>query len=311
MGSTSYSSSDWDRYAARSASKSTAEIYTNRSGMVDELNPAKITVREARDSTVNPVTTPVIAFCDFTGSMGELARQIATKGMGQIFQELLDRKVVPGPQFAMGGYGDVAADEDAWLQVSQFESDTASLVPQIEKLYRIGQGGGGNAHESENLAWYFAMTRIAHDAYSKRGEKGFLFTIGDEEVPANLTVSQVQRVFGDTPQSVPDNAGLLAALSQQWEVFHIMVEQGSHMRSYRDRVVRQWTDLLGQRAILLSDISKLSEVIVSTIQVVRGTDADTVVKSWSGDTSLVVAKAVSGLGSLAVRAGDSGAVTRF
>ena len=90
-----------------------------------------------------------------------------------------------------------------------------------------------------------------------------------------------------------------------------MVEQGSHMRSYRDRVVRQWTDLLGQRAILLSDISKLSEVIVSTIQVVRGTDADTVVKSWSGDTSLVVAKAVSGLGSLTVRAGDSGAVTRF
>lgn len=311
MGSTSYSSADWSAYSTRTAAKATNEIYTNRSGMVDELNPAKITVREARDSAVNPVTTPVIAFCDFTGSMGSLARQIATKGMGQIFQELLDRGVVPGPQFAMGGYGDVAADAEAWLQVSQFESDTASLVPQIEKLYRIGQGGGGNAHESENLAWYFAMTRIVHDAYSKRGEKGFLFTIGDEEVPSNLSVNQVQRVFGDTPQSVPDNAGLLAALSQQWEVFHIMVEQGSHMRSHRNRVIDQWTDLMGQRAILLSDIDKLSEVIVSTIQVVRGTDVDTVTKSWSGDTSLVVAKAVSGLGSLAVRPGDSGAVTRF
>jgi hypothetical protein len=83
------------------------------------------------------------------------------------------------------------------------------------------------------------------------------------------------------------------------------------MRSYRNRVIDQWTDLMGQRTILLSDIDKLSEVIVSTIQVVRGTDVDTVTKSWSGDTSLVVAKAVSGLGSLAVRPGDSGAVTRF
>ena len=311
MGGTSYSARDWDNYSTKTAAKSNSDIFTNRSGLDAGLDPRKFTVREARDSDVNPITTPVMAGIDLTGSMGPLSRQIVTKGLGQIFQELLSRKVVPGPQFAFAGFGDVIKDGDAWIQVSQFESDTASLTPQIEKMYRVGEGGGANNSESDNLVWYTALTRVVHDAYSKRGKKGYLFTVGDERVPPNLTAEDVKRAFGETPQSVPTNAQMLDALAQQWEVFHIIVEQGSHMRWDREGVIRSWTDLMGQRAILLADVDKLSEVMISTIEVIEGRNVDDVVKSWSGDTSLVVAKAVSGLNSLATRPGDSGAVTRF
>ena len=311
MGGTSYSARDWNDYSAKTAAKRNSDIFTNRSGLDAGLDPRKFTVREARDSDVNPITTPVMAGIDLTGSMGPLSRQIVTKGLGQIFQELLSRKVVPGPQFAFAGFGDVIKDGDAWIQVSQFESDTASLTPQIEKMYRVGEGGGANDSESDNLVWYTALTRVVHDAYSKRGKKGYLFTVGDERVPPNLTAEDVKRAFGETPQSVPTNAQMLDALAQQWEVFHIIVEQGSHMRCDREGVIRSWTDLMGQRAILLADVDKLSEVMISTIEVIEGRNVDDVVKSWSGDTSLVVAKAVSGLNSLATRPGDSGAVTRF
>ena len=311
MGGTSYSARDWDDYSAKTAAKRNSDIFTNRSGLDAGLDPRKFTVREARDSDVNPITTPVMAGIDLTGSMGPLSRQIVTKGLGQIFQELLSRKVVPGPQFAFAGFGDVIKDGDAWIQVSQFESDTASLTPQIENMYRVGEGGGANDSESDNLVWYTALTRVVHDAYSKRGKKGYLFTVGDERVPPNLTAEDVKRAFGETPQSVPTNAQMLDALAQQWEVFHIIVEQGSHMRCDREGVIRSWTDLMGQRAILLADVDKLSEVMISTIEVIEGRNVDDVVKSWSGDTSLVVAKAVSGLNSLATRPGDSGAVTRF
>ena len=311
MGGTSYSARDWDNYSTKTAAKSNSDIFTNRSGLDAGLDPRKFTVREARDSDVNPITTPVMAGIDLTGSMGPLSRQIVTKGLGQIFQELLSRKVVPGPQFAFAGFGDVIKDGDAWIQVSQFESDTASLTPQIENMYRVGDGGGANDSESDNLVWYTALTRVVHDAYSKRGKKGYLFTVGDERVPPNLTAEDVKRAFGETPQSVPTNAQMLDALAQQWEVFHIIVEQGSHMRCDREGVIRSWTDLMGQRAILLADVDKLSEVMISTIEVIEGRNVDDVVKSWSGDTSLVVAKAVSGLNSLATRPGDSGAVTRF
>ena len=49
---------------------------------------------------------------------------------------------------------------------------------------------------------------------------------------------------------------------------------------------------MGQRVIWLEDHTKLSETIVSIIEVIGGRDKDDVVKSWSGDTSLVVANAI-------------------
>jgi hypothetical protein len=312
MGGTSYSARDWDSYKTTASTKTNDAIFTNKSGLHKDLDPKNIVVREARDSAVNPITTPVLAGIDLTGSMGSLSRQIVTKGLGQIFEELLSRKVVPGPQFAFAGFGDVLMDRDAWFQLSQFESDTASLTPQLEKMYRVGEGGGANDSESNGLVWYAALTRVVHDAYSVRGKKGYLFTVGDEEVPPNLTPADIVRAFGgDTPQSVPTNEQLLAALSQQWEVFHIMVEQGNHMRGAHQAVIRSWTDLIGQRAILLADVDNLSEVMISCIEVCEGRNVDDVAKSWSGDTSLVVAKAISGLNGLATRPGDSGAVQRF
>ena len=74
-----------------------------------------------------------------------------------------------------------------------------------------------------------------------------------------------------------------------------------------DRVMSSWTPLLGQRVLKLSDHKKLAEVVVSAIQVNEGNDADAVVSSWSGSTSVVVARAV---GALSKNSG-TGKVVRF
>jgi hypothetical protein len=307
MGNTSYSSADWATYSTRTSTKSTSEIFTSR-GLKEDLDPKNVLVRESRDSTVNPITTPIFVNLDVTGSMGVLARQIATKGLGLIFEELLNRRPVEGPQFAFGGVGDVKYDR-APFQVSQFESDTASLTPQLEKLYLEG-GGGGNDTESYNLPWWFASNKIVHDAYEKRGKRGYLFTIGDEKAPYELTREEVAFVFGGD-SSVVSNSDLLLALNHQWNVFHIMVEQGSYMRSRPTEVKGSWIDLLGQRAIPLSNIDNLAEVIVSTIEVCEGTkDVDEVVKSWDGTTAMVVANAVKGLSSNSSGTNSSG-IVRF
>lgn len=301
MGGTSYSSHDWDTYRSTTSTKSTSEIFKKR-GMSETLDPKNILARESRDSSVNPVTTPIVAGLDLTGSMGVLARQIATKGLGQIFEELLKRKPVDGPQFAFMGIGDVWCDS-APLQVSQFESDTASLVPQLESLFLEG-GGGGNNFESYNLAWHFAATRIVHDSFTKRGKPGYLFTIGDEEVPRDLSEDQLAKVYGQG--SAVSNAELLKLIAPQWNVFHIIVEQGSHMSYRRDETIASWKKLLGQRAIMLSDIESLSEVIVSTIEMCEGRDKDSVIKSWGGDTQLVVSKALGGFNRNELQVGGTG-----
>jgi hypothetical protein len=43
--------------------------------------------------------------------------------------------------------------------------------------------------------------------------------------------------------------------------------------------VRAWTDLIGQRAPLLTDHTRMAEVIISAAEVASGRDRDTVAKS--------------------------------
>ena len=52
---------------------------------------------------------------------------------------------------------------------------------------------------------------------------------------------------------------------------------------------------LGENAIWLEDYNKLSEVIVSTIQLNEGVDRNDVLKSWDGTTNLIVTKALDGI----------------
>lgn len=89
-----------------------------------------------------------------------------------------------------------------------------------------------------------------------------------------LTAREQRRVLGQGQRDLctPD---VLRLVSRQWEVFHIIVEQGSHCQSGGlDQVVRKWTGLLGQRALRLADYTRLPEVIVSAMQVNEGRDLE-------------------------------------
>jgi hypothetical protein len=209
--------------------------------------------------------------------------------MGEIFS----RGTVSDPHIMTLAIGDANCDR-APLQATQFEADL-EIAQQLTDLYLEG-GGGGNSFESYNLPWVFASMKTSIDCFEKRGKKGYLFTIGDEEAPAALTKEQLKRFLGEDVQSDISTEDALAMAERMYNVFHIVVEEGSHCRySGKDRVMQSWNAILGQRVIPLSDYTKLPEVIISAIEVIEGKDRDEVVKSWSGDTSLVVAHATSGL----------------
>jgi hypothetical protein len=97
-------------------------------------------------------------------------------------------------------------------------------------------------------------------------------------------------------------------VSRQYDVFHIMVEEGSYYRTNGNKVVEEWTSLLGERAIRLSDHTKISEVIVSALQVLGGEDISSVVSSWDASAALTVSKAIHALTGPAAAAGG---VVRF
>ncbi|HEY0205458.1 MAG TPA: hypothetical protein VGC15_15040 [Acetobacteraceae bacterium] len=290
MGYGRFTSTDWDSFTAhRTAGRSRDDVFSR--GLRATMDPRLLAagVRESRDSPDNPDSTPVIVGLDVTGSMGMIAEAIARHGLRTLFESIYSRQPVPDPHIMFMGVGDATCDQ-APLQVSQFEADIR-IAEQLVDLWLEG-GGGGNSSESYTLPWLFAALHTATDAWSKRGRKGYLFTIGDEEPPEVLTAREQCRVLGQGRRDLytPD---VLRLVRRQWEVFHIIVEQGSHCQSGGlDRVVRKWTGLLGQRALRLQDYTRLPEVIVSAMQVNEGRNLDDVAASWGGSTADVVRHAM-------------------
>lgn len=292
MGTGRFTDADWAEYTAtRTKGKSRADVFSARE-LDPSLNPKGVSIRESRDSNDNPDSHAIIIDIDVTGSMGMLAEIMVRQGCHTLATEIYAREPVSDPHIMFMANGDVEYDR-APLQVTQFEADIR-VAEQLSKIWLEG-GGGGNSYESYLLPWYFAAMHTSIDCFEKRGKKGYLFTAGDEEPQMILRASEVAKVMGKKPQHDMTAQDLFTAVSRYYHVFHLMVEEGNHFRHAGDRVVSMWTDLLGQRAIRLSDHTKMAEVIVSTIQVNEGAAKEEVAASWSGDTSLVVKAAIRAL----------------
>lgn len=290
MGSGRWSDSDWRDYAARASygSRSTHDIFNAR-GLDKSLDPRGVKMRESRDSNDNPNSTALIVALDVTGSMGCVLDAMARQGLNTLCTEVYTRKPVTDPHIMCMGIGDVEAGDRAPLQVTQFEADLR-IAQQLEKIYLEG-GGGGNSFESYALAWHFAARHTSIDCMEKRGKKGYLFTIGDEEPTPRLSARDIERVLGYRPQQDVRIDQLLTEVSRKYEIFHVVVEEGSHFRAAGPRVTEQWNRAIGQRALHLPDHTRLAEVIVSAIQINEGANTDDVVRSWDGSTAMVVARA--------------------
>jgi len=304
MGHARWDPRDWESYARTTRGRSRADLFRSHR-MHRDLDPKRIAVRESRDSAHNPLSTPIIVGVDVTGSMGMLAETLVKRGLKPLFEEILNRRPVTDPHVMAMAVGDAWCDR-APLQATQFEADI-SVAQQIQDLWIEG-GGGGNQFESYNLPWYFAATKTASDAWEKRRKKGYLFTVGDEPCPPVLEAAHIRSVFGEGMQYDMPTEDVLAMVERTYEVFHVVVEQGSYASSRLDEVMDSWGPVLGQRVLRLSDHERLSEVIVSAIEVTEGSNVGDVAASWSGETSDVVAKAIAPLGFHAPRIGSDGTV---
>lgn len=292
MGSGRWDTGTWATYSKSTVDAPTSKVYSAR-GLDPLLDPRAARVRESRDSADNQLSTPIAVALDVTGSMGVIADHLAREGLGTLFSELLSRRPVSDPHLMFMAVGDYEYDQVPF-QVSQFEAD-ARIIEQLTKIY-LEHGGGGNSVESYHLPYYFAATHTSTDSFEKRKKKGYLFTLGDENPPAELTVAAARSIFGDTLQADISTRDLVRMAERMYHVFHVVVEQGDHVRHHGlDGVLSNWRELLGQRVILLSDYTKLAEVIVSTIQVTEGADRSSVADSWDKVTNKVVGRAIATL----------------
>lgn len=288
MGSSRWDSRAYASYASSVADKGTKEIFTQDKCHPD-LDPSKFALRESVDSAANPNSTPVMIGVDDTGSMGHLATEIIKQGLGVIVEGILKRKPIADPHILLAAIGDATCDQ-APLQATQFEADVI-ITKQIEKFF-IEQGGGGNNGESYALLWWFALNKTVCDSINLRKRKGYIFTIGDERYLPIIGKGELQRFFGATVQADIPTKELLEEVQRSWNVFHLITPTGA---TREQDAIAFWKELLGQKVSVVDDYTKLGEVIVSIMQVNEGQDANSVISSWDGSTSLTVAEAVKDL----------------
>lgn len=305
MGNATSSASTWTSYSAANTGATHAHTFKSRV-LHEDLDPALIKgPRESCDSPANPNSSPLAIWLDQTGSMGPIPQyMMSPDGMPVIFKSIYDKKPVTDPHIMFGAVGDAETGEFAPLQVTQFEADI-KLVDQLKNVWLVGNGGG-NGSESYPLAWHFCANHTKIDSYIKRQRKGFLVTIGDDAPPRSLTPLNFARVYVPGFYQMEHGAKIDAMgrfselslqqlydmVSKQWHVFHIHLRHGA---SATDYVENAWRDILGERVIMAEDHTALSEIIVSTMQMVAGVDKQTIVSGWSGSKAVAVASAIKGL----------------
>lgn len=261
MGSTSYNltSRTLRANAADYATASVDSIFTqNQVKRIHEsMEPAKAQLREARDSEVHKKTVPIVLGLDVTGSMGHIPHDLIKEGLPKLMSKII-QNATPDPALLFLGIGDTEYDKHP-LQVGQFESGDLELDTWLTRTYIEG-GGGGNAGESYLLAWYYAAQHTATDSWEKRGEKGFLITVGDEPGLPSLPKDMINKLMGLSAQASLTDASLLQAAQEKWEVFHINLKHGGRDAS------PYWNQLLGDHCISLTDYKEVPTAIANIVQ---------------------------------------------
>lgn len=236
-------------------------------------------IRESLDSDEHPASQAIAVLFDVTGSMGSIPRVLQQK-LPKLYSLLLEKGYVEHPQILYGAIGDATSDRIP-LQVGQFESDNRA-DEALESIVLEG-GGGGQTHESYQLAAYFMARHTYADCFEKRGKKGYLFIIGDERNYPMVTATEAKSVLGATIQEGMATLEIYEELKKKWEVFFLYAEQGSY--SWEEIVAPgevtrdgdpSWSSLLGQNAIRLEDAASVCETIALTVGMMEGNiDLDT------------------------------------
>lgn len=218
-------------------------------------------IRECVDSEEHPNVIPVILALDVTGSMGAACAETA-KALGVIMKSLYNQ--YQDIEIMISGIGDLDYD-NAPLQVSQFESDVR-IAEQLDNLF-MEHGGGGNRYESYTAIWYYARYRTKIDAINKRGKRGIIITMGDEQLNPMLPAERLKEVIGDHQLGKTKTPELYDEVSQQFDVFHISIDdpdccyRRNNLGGYVDA---SYSSLLHNR-YKVSTIENLSDTICECI----------------------------------------------
>ena len=304
----------WSRSAAShitqtNSTRSTNQVFSQNlsQSVATTMSPMGLKFRESRKSANHPDPLGIMVFLDVTGSMGDIPEQLI-KETFPTMMEVIIKHGTPHPQVLFGAIGD--QNDRAPLQVGQFESAAEELNKCLGSVWLEGNGQGDH-HEAYLLAWLVAARHTSMDNFEERGEKGILFTVGDEASHDILTGQQLKKIMGYTESGDITDKQILAEAERSFEVFHIHINSTSQHRNHPG-IFNYWKNLLGERFIVLEDKSQVAEVIGTTVAMLHGASLKNVTKDFDQHTAAGVSKALAHMdGRLSTRVNQQAGVVKI
>ncbi len=261
MGYGNYSSQAHDAIVQKRAKEPVQEVF-QQTGCHPLMNPKGLRLREARDSAEHPNSLGIVFALDVTGSMGTIPKLMATQMLPK-FMKILTDCHVKDPQLLFMAVGDATSDQ-APLQVGQFES-TAQLMDQWLTWSFLEGRGGGNNHESYELALYTLAQHTAMDCWEKRQKKGYVFLTGDELPFPSLSKHVVESLIGDRLDQDLTAEEIVAELQKTFVPFFVIPDQ-----KRRENCEARWRELLGDHVLCMSNPQDICYVSAGAVCLYEG-----------------------------------------
>ncbi len=232
-------------------------------------------MREVAISDEHPNPTAIAVVLDVTASNMTAALASHAK-LPQLLGVLQRKGYVDDPQINFCAIGDAYCDRVP-LQVGQFESDNR-IDAQLEGIVLEG-GGGGQMHETYELAAYYLARHTHQEPLELYGQKGYVFFIGDEMpypvlkrnfkdgYSAYHAAHSIESFTGDQLERDIPTSQIFAELQEKYEVFFLFQRQGQYNA---DEILPEWRKYLGERALILDDPNAVCEVIAGILAMVGG-----------------------------------------
>ena len=235
------------------------------------LNLALKPIRECRDNPDNPEALPICVFLDETGSMGAMAHNILDDMHGLV-NIVRDTGSVPHPAILVGAVGDSQTDRGSYevapIQAGEFESDDELIEQHLSNIYLEGNGQG-NGGESYWLPMVFAAHQTKTDHWEKRGKKGHLVIIADEDIH-DVDIDQAKDRLGINiePTSLEE---LVKTVQERWNLYIIRPNGSGH--SLDNSIENHWKALGVQHVVRVEDWRQVIPTAAALIAQSEGASA--------------------------------------
>lgn len=226
----------------------------------DKLHKSVDPKRWSEEKLKSTTKNPIVFALDDTGSMGDWVYVIYDK-LPMFYGQIMQQEYLEEPCISFCAIGDHNCCT-APLQVSEFGSGV-ELDQLISKLYLEGNGGG-NEHESYELAAYFYLkqTELIDSEYP------FFFVTGDEGYFEKLNKSTIKEFLDiedkEDNNKYYDSHSLWQQLMNKYNVFHI--KKPYIAKSYENKIIKQWeATLSSERVLVMEEPKAVIDIILGLI----------------------------------------------